>query len=148
MDAERASALILYDGLCGFCNQTVQWLLKLDRHDRLRFAPQQSALAREILASHGLFQSGPLAAGTVFFVRDWGLSGERIFERSDAGVQTLLVLGWPWKPLAWALRAIPRVIRDFGYSFVAHNRFTIVGRLEACPIPTPAQRAKFVGVRD
>jgi predicted DCC family thiol-disulfide oxidoreductase YuxK len=40
-----AHVVMLYDGLCGFCNKTVQWLLKRDRYDRFRFAPQQSSFA-------------------------------------------------------------------------------------------------------
>ena len=42
------SALMLYDGLCGFCNWSVRWVIERDRHDRVRFAPLQSGIAEAV----------------------------------------------------------------------------------------------------
>jgi predicted DCC family thiol-disulfide oxidoreductase YuxK len=138
--------LMLYDGLCGFCNATVQWLLKHDKHDRFRFAPLQSAMAEEVLLRHGIDRDKMLQENSVYLVLDLGTDTERVLQRSDVSVQVLLSLGGFWKVLGYGFRIVPRFIRDAGYTLVARNRFKLAGRYDACPIPTPAQRAKFLGV--
>src|SRR5271169_3926402 len=83
------AALMLYDGLCGFCNWSVRWVIKRDRHDRFRFAPQQSALAEAVLARHGVDTQATLAANTVYLVLGYDLPGEQLLCRSDVTVQVL-----------------------------------------------------------
>lgn len=146
MVAVDTHVLMFYDGLCGFCNGTVQWLLKHDKRDRFRFAPQQSAMAGQILLRHGIDRERMLQDNSVYLVLDLGTSAERVLQRSDVGVQTLMSLGGFWKVLAWGVRILPQWIRDAGYTLVARNRFRLAGRYESCPLPTPAQRAKFLGV--
>jgi predicted DCC family thiol-disulfide oxidoreductase YuxK len=140
--------LMLYDGQCGFCNGTVQWLLKHDRFDRFRFAPQQSAAANEIFRRHGVHRDTMLASNSVYLVLDQGKGGERLLQRSDVMVRTLWTLGGFWRFLGHCFKLVPRFVRDAGYTLVARNRFRIGERYDRCPIPTAAQRAKFVGLTD
>jgi predicted DCC family thiol-disulfide oxidoreductase YuxK len=139
---------MLYDGLCGFCNGTVQWLLKHDKFDRFRFAPQQSALAQEVLLRHGIDRDEVLSSNSVYLVLDLGTNAERLLQRSDVSVQSLLSLGGVWKVLGYCFRIVPRFIRDAGYTLVARNRYRLAARYDACPIPTAAERAKFLGLTD
>ena len=90
-------ALMLYDGLCGFCNWSVRWVIKRDRHDRFRFAALQSALAEAVLARHGVDAQATLAANTAYLVLGYDLPGEQLLCRSDVTVQVLRLLGGGWE---------------------------------------------------
>jgi predicted DCC family thiol-disulfide oxidoreductase YuxK len=140
--------LMLYDGLCGFCNSSVQWLLKRDKHDQFRFAPQQSKLAQEVLSRHGLVEGEMPSTNTVYLVTDLGSAAEKLLQRSDVAVQSLFHLGGIWKVLGYCLQIVPRFVRDAGYALIARNRYRLAGRYETCPLPSSAQRAKFVGLTD
>ncbi len=67
MDSLTGSILI-YDGLCGFCNRTVRWLLKRDKANQFRFAPQQSRWAEETLLRHGIHRDAMLEQNSVYLV--------------------------------------------------------------------------------
>jgi len=146
MPVVDAPALMFYDGLCGFCNASVQWLLRQDKRDKFRFAAQQSAFAQEVLRKYGIDQEKMLSDNSVYLVMDLGSSAERLLKRSDVTAQCLYSLGGIWKALGAGLRVVPRFIRDAGYRAIAKNRFRLAGRYASCPIPTAAQRAKFLGV--
>lgn len=141
-------ALVLYDGLCGFCHGTVQWLLKHDKRDEFRFTPQQSKLAQEVLLRHGLNRAAAVKNNSVYLVVNPASATEQLWQRSDFMVQALLILGGFWKVLGRLLQIMPRFVRDAGYRLVAHNRYRIAGRFTSCPIPSAAQRAKFSGLTD
>jgi len=135
--------LVIFDGHCGFCNGTVRWFLRRDRVDRLRFVPSQSPKVSELLVRYELGKSG-LGPDTVVVVRDAGGAEERVFTRSDAAREMLNELQRPWRTVGVVLGWIPRVVRDFGYGLVARWRYRIWGRVESCPIPTAAERARFL----
>lgn len=139
-----SKALMLYDGLCGFCNRSVRWVIKRDRHDRFRFAPQQSAIAEAVLARHGFDPQAMLAANSVFLVVGHDLPGEQLLCRSDVTVQVLRLLGGGWEILGRLLGAVPRFLRDAVYKLIARIRFRIAGRYDSCPLPSPVERAKFL----
>jgi predicted DCC family thiol-disulfide oxidoreductase YuxK len=149
MDSHRAvQTLLIYDGLCGFCNGTVQWLLKRDKFDRFRFAPQQSELARDVLLRHGIDQKAMYSDNSVYLVEGLNSRQERLFVRSDVTVHSLLPLGSVWKVVGRCVQIVPRFLRDACYRLVARNRLRLAGRYEVCPLPTAAQRAKFLGITD
>ncbi len=137
--------LVIYDGHCGLCNRSVRWLLRRDRHDRLRFAPPESARVAELLARLGFdapdAASGP---GTILVVLHPGAPLEQALLRSDAVVALLGELPRPWPALGVALRLIPRPLRDLGYRLIARWRYRVWGRLECCPLPAPGQRERFL----
>jgi len=151
--------LVLYDGRCGLCNRSVRWFLRHDARDRLRFIPSESPRVAALLARHG-FTSPDLSNGpaTILAVRNpgapsdgsmslgWnpGDSGEQVLVRSPAILAMLRELPGPWPSLAALFRLIPRPIRDLGYRFIARIRYRIWGRYDTCPLPTPAERARFL----
>jgi predicted DCC family thiol-disulfide oxidoreductase YuxK len=138
------AVLMLYDGLCGFCNWSVRWVIKRDRYDRFRFVPQQSPIAEAVLGRHGIDRPASIAAESVFLVVDYERPNEQLLCRSDAGVQTLRLLGGGWELVGRVLGAVPRFLRDSVYSLVARIRFKIAGRYQSCPLPSAAERAKFL----
>jgi predicted DCC family thiol-disulfide oxidoreductase YuxK len=72
--------------------------------------------------------------------------GERLYQRSDAVAAALELLHPPWRPVGWALRLVPRPLRDWGYGIVARFRYRLFGRYDTCPIPPPEQRSRLLGV--
>ncbi len=134
------SHLVLYDGVCGLCDRFVQFLLRIDRDDRLRFAALQGPLGAKILREAG---RATTALSTVIVVADHGTVAERLLDRSDAALFAIASTGGVYRA-AGALRIVPRFLRDAVYDLVARWRYRIFGRFDACPIPGPATRAKFL----
>ena len=134
------SPVLLYDGLCGFCDGTVQFILRHDRKKTLRFATLQGAYARSIFARH------PELAGvdSLVLVEPDPVTGtEKVYVRSSGALAVARYLGGAWH-LARVVAIIPRVLRDFGYDSFARIRYRVFGRYDSCPIPTPEQRARFI----
>jgi predicted DCC family thiol-disulfide oxidoreductase YuxK len=144
-DQTEGRALMLYDGLCGLCNGVVQWVIKRDHGDRFRFAPQQSAVAERILSRCGFDREAMIQSNSVYLVLDAGTEHERVLTQSDVTVHMLLLLGGGWRILGMLLRAVPRFARNAAYDLFARNRYRLTDRYEVCPIPTEAERMKFVG---
>jgi predicted DCC family thiol-disulfide oxidoreductase YuxK len=71
------------------------------------------------------------------------IDGGRYYMRSDAALHVLARLGWPWK-LMLVTRILPRPLREAGYKLIARNRYTLFGKRDACMVPTPDLRARFL----
>ncbi|MPZ21786.1 MAG: DUF393 domain-containing protein [Luteitalea sp.] len=127
--------IVLYDGVCGLCHRSVRFLLRHDPRGRLRFAALQSSLGRALLTRHHL---APDVLDTLVLIER-----ERASTRSDAVLGAARYLARPWRYLA-LLRVLPRAIRDRLYDRVARSRYRWFGRLDACPLPSPAHRARFL----
>lgn len=131
--------VLLYDGLCGFCDGTVQFILKHDRRGTLRFATLQGDFARDVITRH------PEVAGVdslVLVERD-GAGGETVYVRSEGALRVARYLGGVWH-LARIVAIVPRALRDTAYDAFARIRYRVFGRYDSCPIPTPEQRARFI----
>ena len=137
-----ATAVLLYDGVCGLCARSVQYVLARDRHDRFRFAPLQSHFAAELLERHG---KDPRDLDTMYVVVDYQQPAERVLSHAAAAryvVDTLNDSAW----LRAVLHLTPLPLLNFGYRLVARNRYRWFGRYDQCRIPSPEQRAKFLAV--
>ena len=131
--------ILFYDGVCGFCNRAVRFVLRHDRAGRIRFAALQSRFAAEVLGRHGR-DSAEL--DTMYLLLDPGTPRERLAGSSDGLVALLRELGGAWAWLAW-VRLLPRGLRDRAYDVVVRNRYRWFGRYDACPIPPPELRQRF-----
>ena len=132
--------LVLYDGRCGLCDHFVRFLLRIDRHDRLRFAALQGPIGAAILETHGRAGS-PLS--TVIVVPDYLSAAPHLLERSDAALFAIASTGGVYR-VGSLLRLLPRFFRDAVYDLVARSRYRLFGRFDACPIPAAESRAKFL----
>ncbi|MDE3188044.1 MAG: DUF393 domain-containing protein [Acidobacteriota bacterium] len=136
--------LVIFDGHCGLCNRSVQWLLRRDRRDRLRFAPSESPQAAALLTRLGFNAHPASGPGTILVVLHPGEPQEQALCRSGAVVALLRELPRPWPAVGVALRLIPRPLRDLGYRLIARWRYRIWGRHERCPLPAPEHRERFL----
>jgi len=134
--------IVLYDGVCGLCSRIVSFLLPRDRERRIHFAALQGAVAGEILRRHGQppVQGDPQS---IIVVQAPGTPAERLFHRSGAALRIARALPGAWPALA-AFLAVPRSIRDWVYDRIANNRYRIFGRLDACTLPSPDNRDRFL----
>ena len=133
----ETNPILLYDGVCGLCNQIVQFVIQRDREGIFRFAALQSSLAHGILEKYGI---DPGALDTLYIVLNHGQPEERLLNRSDAA----LYLAARLKMKARHLRLLPRFLRDWGYNLVARFRYRIWGKHDTCMMPEPGVRARFL----
>ena len=135
-----ARRIVLYDGVCGFCNGSVRWLIERDGGSRLHFAPLQGETAAALRARHPEI---PTSLDTIVFI-EVGPAAERVWLRSAGVFRALRELAPPWCWLA-ALRFLaPASLWDVAYQAFARRRYQWFGRYDACPIPPPDVRARFL----
>ena len=134
--------ILLYDGVCGLCNRFVQFVLQRDRRAIFRFASLQSDFAALLLACHGADSN--LETVYVFLNESPPGQPECLLHRSDAVIFVLTQLGGVWPAAASLLRLIPQPIRDWGYGLIARHRYRVFGRYDACLLPSPDTRSRFL----
>jgi predicted DCC family thiol-disulfide oxidoreductase YuxK len=129
------SSVILFDGVCNLCNGAVQFVIARDPAARFHFAALQSPAAARLIESAG--SRDPLP-DSIVLVEDG-----RVWTRSTAALRIARQLRFPWSAV-YALIVVPRPLRDGLYNLVARNRYGWFGKREACMVPTPALRARFL----
>ncbi len=140
VETSDGAPVLLYDGVCGFCNKSVQLILDHDRRGEMRFAALQSDYGRAVVERHPELRD----IDSVVYVERQG-GGERIYTRSDAALRVAAYLGGFWK-LFLAAKVLPRGLRDYCYDLFARNRYRLFGKYDACMLPPPEVRARFLGV--
>ena len=140
--------IVFFDGVCGFCDHMVQWLMDQDPQGRLRFAPLQGECADAIRACGA--SDFPADLDSLAFVEWRGAPGDplspeslHIRVRSQAVLAILAELPGPARHWAHA-RILPRWLTDLAYRAFARIRYRVFGKLDACAMPTPEQRARFL----
>lgn len=127
--------VILFDGVCNFCNGAVNFVIKRDKRSRIRFATMQSDAARELLAPY----HWPVDDMKSFLFIENG----KLYDRSTAALRVCRYLRGGW-PLCYGLIIVPKFIRDGIYNWVARNRYKWFGQKDQCMVPTPDVRARFL----
>jgi predicted DCC family thiol-disulfide oxidoreductase YuxK len=133
--------VILYDGVCGLCNRFVQFVIQKERREDFVFAALLSSEGQRLLRTAGLASltgENPIVPDTIVLLEDG-----QVHFKSEAALRVCARLRSPWSLLAW-LRWVPRQFRDLVYDFVARHRYGIFGKLDACPLPDPRQRSRFL----
>jgi predicted DCC family thiol-disulfide oxidoreductase YuxK len=126
--------LILFDGVCVLCSRWVAFVIARDPAARYRFVAIQTPLGRTLAARFGIDAENPQTNVIV--------TGGRAYFKFDSVIAVLRdVPGWRWTRVA---DAFPRPVRDFFYDRIAQNRYRVFGRHEACLVPTPDVRARFL----
>lgn len=127
--------VILFDGICNFCNSAVNFTIKRDKHKKIKFAPLQSDTGKSILKQHGLPEN---YSSSFLFIENG-----KLYNRSAAALRVCRYLSGLW-PLCYSLIIIPAFIRNAVYDFIAKNRYKWFGQKDACMVPTPDVRARFL----
>ena len=127
--------VVLFDGVCNFCNSAVQFIIRHDSGGKMHFAAYQSSAGEALARQHGI---DPSKLETFALV----VNGEALL-RSDAAIAVGILLGGVWKA-ARVFKIVPSFLRDAVYSIVARNRYRWFGHRESCMIPDAEVRSRFL----
>jgi predicted DCC family thiol-disulfide oxidoreductase YuxK len=128
--------IILFDGVCNFCNGIVKFTINKDLKSKLKYASLQSENGQKLLNHFNL--------PTEDFDSFVFISGEQYFIKSSAVLQVLKELGGVWKMLYFFLIIFPTPFRDFFYDKIAKSRYRIFGKRETCIVPTADVKKRFL----
>ena len=139
-------AVVLFDGVCNFCNSSVNFVIEHDRDGYFKFAPLQSEVGMKLAAEHGLNSkvtdveagNGSVPIDSVILIED-----NRSYIHSTAALRIARRLGPPWSWL-YVFIIVPAAIRDLIYKLFAKHRYKIFGRKDECMLPSPEVRARFL----
>jgi predicted DCC family thiol-disulfide oxidoreductase YuxK len=128
-------AIVLFDGVCNFCNATVNFVIEHDKAGYFKFAPLQSEIGGELAAEHGIDM---IETDSVIVVEN-----AKVYTYSSAALRITRKLDGIWSSV-YAFIIVPKPIRDFFYRLFAKHRYRLFGRQDACMMPTPEVRARFL----
>ncbi len=138
-DKEVKYPLLIYDGVCGFCNKMVQSVLRHDPSGVIYFIPRQSPLGQEIRKAMRI----PEDVESMVFLEKDQFGAVRSYLHSDAILRLAHHMRGAWK-IVFAGYIVPRPIRDWLYRLFARNRYRFFGRSDQCIIPPRESRARFL----
>jgi predicted DCC family thiol-disulfide oxidoreductase YuxK len=131
--------VLLYDGTCAFCAESVQTVLRYDRRGTLKFAPLHGVFSASVCARHPELGS----IDSMVWVEPAPGGSERVFVRSAAALRVARYLGGIWR-VALLGRLLPEEVRDALYDFVARHRHRLVRPQESCLVVPPEQSDRFL----
>lgn len=127
--------IVIFDGVCNFCNGTVNFIIKRDTKGVFVFTPMHSQNGQSLIRQYNVSEIG---ADTILLIK----SG-KCYLRSDAALEITKDLSGLWF-LFRALKVVPRQIRDYFYILFARNRYRLFGKKDTCMVPTPDVRNRFI----
>jgi len=128
-------AVILFDGVCNFCNSSVNYIIGHDPTGYFKFAALQSEAGEKLKEKFGV--DDPETDSVVL------IENEIAFIRSAAALKIAKKLNGP-ASILYIFIIIPRPIRDLLYDQFAKRRYKFFGERDACMIPTPEVRSRFL----
>lgn len=127
--------IVLFDGVCNLCNSSVQFIIKHDMKGQFLFGSLQGNYGQETLRKLNM----PTNEFNSFMLLEDG----KLYTKSAGALRMLKHLGGAWS-LLYAFIIVPKFIRDGVYNWVAKNRYKWFGKKEACWVPTPELKARFL----
>ncbi|MEQ1923973.1 MAG: thiol-disulfide oxidoreductase DCC family protein [Pyrinomonadaceae bacterium] len=128
------SSIVLFDGVCNFCNGAVNFIIRHDREKKFKFTPLQSEPGQELRAKFNIGED----VDSIILIED-----DKAYLHSTAGLRVARGLGGIWS-LGYAFIVVPAFIRDWAYKLFAKYRYRLFGRQDACMLPTPDVRERFL----
>lgn len=127
--------IILFDGICNLCDNSVQFIIKHDKKDVFRFAPLQSDIGLQIINERGIDTK---ELESVILIEP----GVAYYQKSTAALEIAAHLkGYSWLR---HFNVLPEGFRDWVYEIIANNRYKWFGKKESCMIPTDELRNLFL----
>ncbi|WP_036833945.1 thiol-disulfide oxidoreductase DCC family protein [Pontibacillus litoralis] len=126
--------IVLFDGVCHFCSQSVQFIIKRDKQERFQFASLQGEVGQQLLTQYHTKNN----INSMVLIQEG-----RVYTRSTAALKIANELDGAWK-LCCACIIIPRFMRDKVYDIIANNRYKWFGKKDVCTIPSPQMRKRFL----
>lgn len=127
--------VILFDGVCKLCNGWSKFVINIDTQQHFKLCSVQSPEGQKILR---YFNMPTDHFDTMLYVE-----GNQYFDKSDAFLNVINKLGWPWR-LLYILKIIPKRIRNWLYDRIALNRYNLFGKYDSCMLPTKENENRFL----
>ncbi|MDB5102390.1 MAG: putative thiol-disulfide oxidoreductase [Fibrobacteres bacterium] len=140
---DASKTLILYDGVCGLCNRMIRFIILNDKAETFQFASLQSGLGAEVLSRYG---RDPADVDTICVAPGFPERAGELLIRSRGALYIGKRLRAPWSLVARLLDSLPDSLLDLGYRIIAANRYRLFGKMDACPIPSPSIRKRFLDI--
>lgn len=128
-------SIIIFDGVCNFCNKSINFIIKRDQKSNFLFTPIQNESAQELMKKHNINNK---SIDTLILIK-----GEKCFLRSDAVFEIIKELSGYWY-LFGVFRIVPLSMRDYCYNFISNNRYKFFGKKDSCMIPTTELQKRFL----
>lgn len=128
------SNIILFDGMCHLCSNSVQFIIKRDPKGIFSFASLQSDIGQQLLHTYHINKQ----TDSLVFIHHG-----RAYIKSTAALKICKDLRSLWK-IAYIFILIPKPIRDGIYTFIARNRYKWFGKKTVCMLPNPELRKRFL----
>ena len=129
--------IIIFDGVCNFCNGAINFIIKHDPQARFSFTPMQTELAETLIQKHNITNVG---VDTFLLIKN-----DKCYIWTDAALEITKDLSGYWY-LFNLMKIIPRSFRDFLYKLFARNRYKLFGKRSICMTPTEEIKGRFVGI--
>lgn len=126
--------IILFDGVCNFCDSSVQFIIKRDPEGIYKFAALQSEAGLKLLKEFNI----PEILDSIVLIE-----GQHYYKKSDAAIRIARNFKGLWKHLG-LLTILPLPIRDYLYDIIARNRYKWFGKKESCMLPSTDFRSRFL----
>ena len=130
----HTNPILFYDGSCGFCQRSVQFILQHERNETIHFAALESEFASLMKEQYPLFDK----VDSIVL-----LKGKELLVESDAVFELASYLHAPFKYAQYG-RVLPKLLRDHIYRFVSRNRRHFVRNNNTCLVPSVQQRKRFL----
>jgi predicted DCC family thiol-disulfide oxidoreductase YuxK len=136
MDLPKEKKIVLFDGVCNFCNASVRFIIKRDKKDLFRFASLESKLGQKLTSERGINTSD---IDSIILIDP----GNAYYIKSSAALEISKDLSGLYPALSVFL-FLPESFRNLIYDFIARNRYQWFGKSETCPMPSPEEQSKFL----
>jgi len=128
-------SIILFDGICNFCNSSVNFIIKRDKENIFRFASLQSETGQKFLTEYNFSHT---KFDTIILIENG-----KLYTRSSAALRIAKCLSGMWK-LFYIFIIIPNPIRNYLYDLLSRNRYKWFGKRDSCRVPTEKEKSKFI----
>lgn len=128
--------IILFDGVCNLCENSVQFIIKHDKNDVFRFVSIQSNLGQKIINYLGIDLSK--VDSIILYIPN-----KAYYTKSNAALRIAKDLNGFISVLSY-LNFLPNFIKNFVYDFIAKNRYKWYGKKESCMLSKPEFKSKFL----
>jgi predicted DCC family thiol-disulfide oxidoreductase YuxK len=128
--------IILFDGVCNLCNQSVLKVIQYDKKNTFLFAALQSEKGKEIINNLKI----DISKIDSIILYEPNISYDI---KSTAALKIMNDFGGLWV-LTQIFFIFPEVFRDFIYNYIAKNRYRWFGKKDNCMIPSTKLNNKFL----
>jgi len=131
---ENDYPIVLFDGVCNYCNNMVNFTIRWNSKHSLRYAPLQSVTAKALLIKYHI----PQAVDSLVFIEK-----NKAYIYSSAALKISKHLNFPIN-LLYMFIIVPQIIRNPFYRWIAANRYKWFGKNDRCMVPSKEVKELFL----